>query len=114
MEMAANKTWRWMADRGEVRLPNRHVRQRLRIFGWVPLELLAGPPTIQITLQDHQLDRFVASERNLNRQFFVKREQLGDRPFAVLLIETSATAHAPGDTRRLGISIEGIEWEDAP
>lgn len=112
MELADGKTWRWMADRGEVRLPNRHVGQKLHVFGWLPLEFLAGPPTIQITLQNRVLDRFVAADHQLNREYVVKPEQLGDGPYVLLLIETSATARVPGDTRDLGIAIEGIKWED--
>lgn len=112
MELADGKTWRWMAGRGEVRLPNRQVAQRLRVRGWLPLEFLAGPPTIQLTLQNRVLDRFVARDRQLNREYLVQPEQLGSGPFVVLLIETSATARAPGDTRDLGIAIEGIKWED--
>ena len=105
MELADGKTWRWMAGRGEVRLPNRQVAQRLRVRGWLPLEFLAGPPTIQLTLQTRVLDRFVARDRQLNREYLVQPEQLGSGPFVVLLIETSATARAPGDTRDLGIAI---------
>jgi hypothetical protein len=114
MEFAAGKTWRWMADRGEIRLPKRPTRQSLRIVGWLPLEFLEGPPTIQITLDNHQLDRFVAADRVLDRDYRVNPAEWGDVSSAVLLIETSATARVSGDTRDLGVAIEAIKWEDLP
>lgn len=113
LELAEGKTWRWMEDRGEIRLPNRHKRQRLRIVGWLPLEFLERPPTIQITLGKHLLDRFLGAERQLNREYLVDPELLGEAASTVLVIETSTTAVVPGDTRDLGVSIEAIEWRDA-
>jgi len=113
LELAEDKSWRWMDDRGEIRLPNRHKRQRLRIVGWLPLEFLGRPPTIQITLGTHLLDRFVGAEGQLNREYLVGPELLGEAASALLVIETSATAVVPGDPRDLGFAIEAIEWRDA-
>lgn len=113
LELAEGKSWRWMDNRGEIRLPNRHKRQRLRIVGWLPLEFLGRPPTIQITLGKHPLDRFVGAEVQLNREYLVDPELLGDAASALLVIETSATAVVPGDPRDLGVAIEAIEWRDA-
>ena len=113
LELGADgKTWRWMAGRGEIRLRNDHRQRqrRLRILGWVPLEFLKGAPTIRITLESHLLDTFVASARTLNRGYLIKPELFGDASSALLVIETSATVRAPGDTRDLGVSIEGVQW----
>ena len=109
------KTWHWMGARGEIRLPNdRESLQRphtLQLSGWFPLELLGAPPTIRIEMEDRLIDTFVASERMLRREYAIRKEQLGAGASTRVVLETSATAHAPGDPRALGISIEQVGWQ---
>jgi hypothetical protein len=105
------ETWRWMEGRGEVRLPNRRARCRLRITGWIPLEFLTEPPTIRISLQDHLIDRFRQTERALDRQYLVAPDLLGQQASVLLVLETSHTGQAPRDPRDLGLSIEKLSWD---
>ena len=112
MEVGSDgKTWRWMSDRGEVRLLAQHRPRRLRIVGWLPLEFLAAPPTLHVRLGDRVLDSFVASERGLDRAYLVTPDLFGGAASALLVIETSATAHVPGEPRDLGVSIESVRWD---
>lgn len=103
-------SWRWMGARGEIRLPNDHRSHLLRISGWFPLEFLAALPTIRLTLEDQTLDTFVPRDRTLRREYPIPKERLGAGPFIRLVLETSATASVPNDTRSLGISIDEVEW----
>lgn len=105
------ETWRWMRERGEVRLPQRGARCRLHITGWIPLEFLTEPPTIRISLQGHLIDSFRQTERALDRQYQVDPDLLGQQPSLLLVLETSHTAQAPRDPRDLGISIEKLSWD---
>jgi hypothetical protein len=100
-----------MGARGEIRLQNDRRPRRLRIVGGVPLELLKEPPTIRIRLEDHLLDTFVARDRTLKKEYAVGADLLGSAPSVRLIIETSATARAPGDDRDLGVSIEQVGWQ---
>lgn len=105
------ETWRWMQERGEIRLPNRGGRCRLRITGWVPLEFLTEPPTIRISLQNHLVDSFRQTQRPLDRQYLFAAELLGSQPSVLLVLETSHTGQAPRDARDLGLSIETLSWD---
>jgi hypothetical protein len=110
----AGMTWRWAARRGTVHLPNDRHDKQLRINGWVPLELLGEAPTVRIALGGRELDRFVANPSHFNRDYAVSAAQLGAAAAAELTIETSATVHAPGDARELGVSVAALDWRDAP
>lgn len=105
------RTWHWMGAHGEIRLQNNARLRKLRIVGWFPLEFLKEPPTIRISLGDHLLDTFVARDRTLRKEYSVGADLLGSAPSTRLIIETSATARAPGDTRDLGVSIEQVGWQ---
>jgi hypothetical protein len=112
MEWATDgKTWHWMGAHGEIRLENDARPRTLRIVGWLPLEFLEDPPAIRIALEGHLLDTFVARDRTLRKEYSVGPDVLGSAPSARLIIETSATARAPGDTRDLGVSIEQVGWQ---
>ena len=104
------RTWHWMGARGEIRLQNDSRPRRLRILGWLPLEFLAEPPTIRVAIEDHLLDTFVARDRTLRKEYAVGADLMRAAPSVRLIIETSATARVPGDTRDLGVSIEQVGW----
>ena len=110
----AGTTWRWTSRRGTVHLPNDRTDKQLRIVGSVPLELLGQVPTIRILLEGEELDCFAATGGNFARHYAVARARLGGAPSAELTIETSATFHAPGDPRELGVSISILDWRDGP
>lgn len=104
------RRWRWMGAHGEVRFENDHRPHTLRLAGWVPLELLGAPPTVTLRLGDHTLDKFVADERSLRKEYAIDPAWLGGQGFVVLVIETSTTARAPNDSRDLGLAIEHVGW----
>lgn len=110
---ASGMTWRWMGRRGVVALPGGHQRgKRLRIRGWVPVELMTGVPTLRITLDDHPLDLFVPAGRDFSRDYLIPGDLRAAGATTKLSIETSAPARTSSDTRELGVSITALDWRD--
>jgi hypothetical protein len=104
------KSWRWMGRRGEVVLPISGGRHRLRVTGWVPIELLQKPPTIRLTLGTNVLDSFVIPGATLDKELLVD-DPRDPSNLALLVIETDRTVRPPNDPRELGVLIEQIVWE---
>jgi hypothetical protein len=109
----AGMTWRWMSKSGLVHLPNDRHDKLLRLAGWVPLELMPEAPTVRIRLGGQELDRFVVSGRSFTRDYPIAAARLGAAPAAEISVETSGTAHAPGDSRELGVCFTTLDWRDA-
>jgi hypothetical protein len=110
---ASGMTWRWMGRRGVVALPGGHPRgKRLRIRGWVPVELMTGRPTLRVTLDDNPLDLFVPEGREFSRDYLIPGDLRAPGATTKLSIETSAPARTPSDTRELGVSITALDWRD--
>lgn len=104
---------RWMGSRGEVHLSNDGSARRLRITGWIPVELMKERPAIRISVGAHVVDSFVESRRDFEWTYAVGPDVLGTAPSVTLDIETSKTVQPPGDPRDLGIAIERVDWESA-
>jgi hypothetical protein len=106
------KTWRWMGKRGDVLLPAgpADTGHRLRLRGWVPLELLPRPPTVRISLGGRLLDSFRPEQSDFDRRHQIEPERVAGATALPLRIETDQTGQARGDPRELGVSIEQIEW----
>jgi hypothetical protein len=102
-----------MAKRGLIQLPTRHVAATLHLAGWAPLEFLKEAPTVLVTINDHEIDRFAPSGRTFSRDYRVDPAMTGESSLARLVLETSATAQAPGDPRDLGLSITELDWRQA-
>jgi hypothetical protein len=103
-----------MGARGEVRLRNDGQPHTLRIKGWIPLEFLKEPPTLEIRIQGQLLDSFLQREAKFERSYDVPARTLGSGPTVLLTIATDKIAHAPHDARDLGVSIEQVEWQAGP
>ncbi len=114
IESNAQGSWRWMGAVGEIQVPTFGAKARLKILGWAPVELLAKPPTLRIVINGHEIDHFVAPVGRLKKEYNIALDQQGDLPEALLQIETSATAMAPGDPRELGFALVSVAWTAAP
>jgi hypothetical protein len=110
---ANNQAWRWMSKRGEIRLRNQGADMKLRLRGWAPVELLATAPTLRLSLNGRELDSFVAAPGHFTREYQVPRDLQGQDEFSTLVVESSATAKPPNDTRELGYSLVSLVWESA-
>jgi len=101
--------WRWMARRSVTRLPQFGGRARLAIDFNVPLQSLPAPPHVTVALNGAVVDRFTATEPELERSYLV--DSRSERPNE-LVIETDRTFRPSptGDTRELGLEVVGIRW----
>lgn len=108
------QSWRWMGRRASLLLPPLAGRARLTIRCYVPLDALPAPPTVTVRIND-QIDRFVARESVVTRHYVVQARS--DAPNAVQLetdgVVTPASAGLSGDTRALGLRLEGVSWSRA-
>jgi len=114
-EGSGTQIWRWMGRRGVALLPRlRAPRATLSLQLYLPLDALPAPPTLTIRLNGVQLDRFVATTKDVARSYTVVPR--ADAPNE-LVIETDrvvnpAGAHLRADTRDLGVRLEGLEWKE--
>jgi hypothetical protein len=108
---AEGATWRWMGKRGEIRLRNQGAEMRLRLRGWAPLELLPAAPTLRISINGQELDRFTAPAGHFTKEYTVPRAVQGGGETSSLVIESSATVTPPKDDRQLGYSLTQLVWE---
>ena len=109
---APEGSWRWMGKRGEIVLSRLPGEGRIRLRGWAPTELLKSSPTLHVTFGGQVLDDFVVPAGHFEREWRIPLSMQA-APSTLLVLETSATAFAPGDVRELGFSVESLEWTSA-
>ncbi len=106
-------TWRWMGRRGAIELPRAAGAMTLRLVGWVPLELLAGPPRVRLTLGGHLIDSFVQTVTDVRKEYTIDQGLAVGAARLTLILEVSQTGRAPGDARDLGLAINSLDWQSA-
>lgn len=109
-ETDGERAFRWMAERAEVRLSpgRRWSTMRLSVELVVPRHLLARAPTVRLTLDGVELDRFQADGLEETRTLLVPARTLRRGLGPELVIETSETAQTPG--RTLGLALTRASW----
>jgi hypothetical protein len=101
-----------MGKRGEIKvvIADPATGVHLRIEGWVTNGSLPTPPTIRLVVDGKELDSFAAPPTKP----FVREYDLPNAFDAghdtTLVIETSATASPPGETRELGFALGAFSW----
>jgi hypothetical protein len=114
VESNAQGNWRWMGPIGEIHVPSIPAKAHLEILGWAPVELLPTPPTMGISVNGHELDRFVPPNGRFKMAYDVPEYFQRGGPDSIVRLEMSATALAPGDPRALGFSLVSVAWTQAP
>jgi hypothetical protein len=110
IESSTSSSWRWMAKRGAIEVKPYAENAKLSLVGWAPLDLLAAAPTLSISVNGHEIDRFVAPDGRFTKEYIVPAAvQQGGRE-AIVELESSTTAKAPGDARALGFSLVSLTW----
>ncbi|MEP7272222.1 MAG: hypothetical protein ABI882_12025, partial [Acidobacteriota bacterium] len=112
--------WRWMSDEGVVQLRNTGRAMRLRIEGAVPMYAFARPSTLQVILNGIVLDTVAAGGEPLLREYRIATSQQHDGEWTELrlVVDQAMTPneidHRNPDKRRLGFSLAGLLWDEAP
>jgi hypothetical protein len=105
--------FRWMRKEGRVQLPLLRGSAKLTIAMHVPVESLPAPPTLELYLNGALLDRFVASQKTLERSWTVQAR--GDAPDELRIVTSATylpakTERGSRDERELGVRIDGLTW----
>lgn len=111
-ESHAGSNWRWMGRRSVALLARTDGEARLQLRLGVPLEALAETPTITISMNGQALERFVADDPAVMREYVVRPRSEGANE---LVVETSQVVDPrsgaiPGESRTLGLRLDSLRW----
>ena len=109
-EGSAEATWRWMPERARMVLPPLGKPGELRLRLYAPLDA-APPPLITISAQGHVIDQFRPTTSEFEKVFAL--DSTSKEPVQVDLA-VDHTIQPPGDSRRLGLRLNGFTWQPAP
>ncbi len=107
-EHAGTASWRWMAERGQIQLPPLGKPGVLTLDLYFPLDAMRTPPEIEVNVTGATIDRFVPQSANARRTYTVPPARVTD-----VELSTTETIEPPGDPRRLGIRLNGLDWTAA-
>jgi hypothetical protein len=105
-EGAGADSFRWMGRRSRLTLPEIRGTGALRMVFDVPLDVIPAP-TIVISWNGAEVDRFVASASPVTRALTLPSTK--GQPNE-LVIATTEVARAHGDPRDLGLCMRGLSW----
>ena len=113
----AGTIWRWMGTEGKVKVKNTKKDMILKIAGNVPLEHFPQPPTITVSINGEELEKFNATEGLMEKAYTIPAAKLGSGDYAEVKI-TSTKAFVPKDVvkgatdiRSLGFSLTNLTWQ---
>ncbi len=99
--------WRWMSGDATVTLRPASGDTVLRLYFYIPGELVAKHPLVAIALNGKELDRFTATEEYVSRDYHVTPNAAGPN---VVRLTVDQTIRNQGDTRPLGLQVRFISW----
>lgn len=104
--------FRWMGGHSTTKLPVLRGNGKLRLRVYVPLNGLAAPPTLEVQLNGVTLERFVATQADIEKMWTVPSRK--DAPNELRIL-TSATVNPKArggsdDSRDLGLRVDALSW----
>ena len=113
----AGASWRWMGNEGIVKVKNTKKDMTLKIAGNVPMDRFPQPPSIAISINGEELEKFNATAGLMEKVYSVPAAKLGSSDFAEIKI-TTTKAFTPKDSikgatdpRALGFSLTNLTWQ---
>lgn len=109
-------TFRWMSESGSIALQPGTSDMVLELAFDVPLDQLAAPPTVTISLNGAPLERIAVTDKAFTRRYEVPQASQTPGTNLQLRIQTSETFvprerdSASADARRLGLIVSRVEW----
>lgn len=115
IEAGTEGAWQWMAAEATATLAAVPRNGRLTLVFTVPLQALSGPPQIEVWLNGALVERFRAPAATFERSWVLPSRAEGNS----LRIVTSEVANEAkqqgrGDTRDLGLRLDGLSWTPVP
>lgn len=120
LEKSAEGSWRWVSEKGAIRLKNSKADMKLKVVGSCPVDLLGGDTEISIILNGEVLEKVkLTKEKNgLDKEFTIPAaKQTGDA--SELSIESTRffipkqVYKNSTDDRKLSFSLTKLEWTPA-
>ena len=117
LEQDGATTWRWMSERGVVRLKNTGKDMKLRLVGRAPAVELKGEQKLTVTLNGEKLDE-ISGKDDLQKEIIVPAAKQGSTPASELVITASKffvpkeLSAKSNDTRKLAFSLNQLTWQE--
>lgn len=105
-EGSATEEWRWMSGRGVIRLPAASGPTMLRLHFSIPAEVLSQSPDVTVTLDGVLLERFIAGEPFVSRDYRVVARGVP----STLVLAIGRTHQPSDDDRDLGLNLNFLSW----
>jgi hypothetical protein len=117
LEQNGTTTWRWMSDRGVVRLKNTGKDMKLKLVGHFPSVELRGEQKLSITFNGEKLEEIVG-KGDMQKEIVVPATKQGSAPGSELVL-TASKSFVPkeidkksNDTRKLAFSVSQLMWQE--
>ena len=117
LEQDGATTWRWMSDRGVVRLKNTGKDMKLRLVGRAPAVELKGEQKLTVSLNGEKLEE-ISGKDDLQKEIIVPATKQGSTPASELVITASKffvpkeLSAKSNDTRKLAFSLQQLTWQE--
>ena len=114
-EPAGMSVVRWMPATATATLRPLPGKARLFVRFYVPVDTLAAPPTIEVTVNAKVVDRFTATEAGVEKSWIVdsRRDRPNDLRITTSGVVNPARMGRSADTRDLGLRIDALSWTSA-
>jgi hypothetical protein len=110
-EGSGGEIFRWMGRESVAMLPAVPGRGALSMRIYVPVDTIA-PPTVEIWFNGVLQERFVASEAFVERSWTLPSRVDSSNELRIVTSDVAVPARAghSGDTRELGLRMDGLSW----
>lgn len=117
LEKSAEGSWRWVSDKGQIRLKNSKSDMKLKVVGSSPVDLIGSDSEITLKLNGEVLEsvKLTKEKNGLDKEFTVPAaRQTGDS--SELTIESTKffipkqVYKNSTDDRKLSFSLTRLEW----
>jgi hypothetical protein len=114
-ESDGESTWRWMKKSSTTMLPSAGARGRLTLRLYVPKDALPRPPTIDVAFNGVPVERFVATEFEVQKSWVLPSRQGAANDLRIITSESivPAAVRPGGDARELGLKLMALTWQPA-
>ena len=115
-ESVGNAAWRWMSGRSETLLPPIRGNARLTLAFDLPSELVPRHPTITLTLNGREIDRFVCTTPSVRKNWIVpaRSDRWNELVISLDKVLNPAKEGLTPDARDLGLNLTSYSWAPAP
>jgi hypothetical protein len=114
VEGTGTEIFRWMGRKSSAVLPAIPQGGRLSMKMYVPIDAIA-PPTIEVWVNETLVERFVGSQATVEKSWLIASRKDGPNELRIITSDVAVPAKVSGsgDTRELGLRMDGLSWMPA-